>query len=41
MDSNLFQETLKTGEVISDFNAAFTGGETRYLYKVESSGGDE
>ena len=37
--NNLFQESLKLGAVISDFNMALTGGENpQYLYKLE--GGD-
>ena len=34
--NNLFQETMKLGAVISDFNKALTGNEdTVYLYKLE------
>lgn len=38
--NNLFQETMKLGSVISDFNSVFTGSEEKnppqFLYKLES-----
>ena len=42
--NNLYQETMKTGSVIADFNSVFTGNTEHYppvfLYKLESGDSD-